>query len=131
MKRLLITLMALAICAGCATTPASTATKSKVGVVIDKGSRILHVAAPLIMTGTCLAYPEYCAAAKAAYIAAKAAHAAMGNINDAESGTKLATLAQEFTANIDVINDALVKTGQTKVDTTEFIAAYKEAAAVP
>jgi len=129
-KTVIAMIMMLALCS-CATTSTTNitelTTQQKALKVIKGGERVLGVAGPLITAGMCIAYPEYCVAAKAAYVSAKKILVSMETVTDAESGTRLATLVQEFQADLDSINTVLAKTGQQPVDVSPFVEAYKSA----
>ena len=121
----LILLVALIMCAGCATTPETAHTQvSEIHTKADRlgtiGGKIIKRAGPVVAATICVAAPEYCIPAKAAYRGAVIAIDAIEAAKTADDGLKLATLAQEFTANIDTINGILRATGQDPIDLTEF-----------
>ena len=120
-------LVALTLCAGCATTPAPISeihTKAeRLGTV---GGKIIKRTGPIVAATICVAAPEYCIPAKAAYRGAVVAIDAIEAAKTADDGLKLATLAQEFTTNIDTINGILKATGQDPIDLTEFQSTTKE-----
>jgi hypothetical protein len=82
--------------------------------------RLMKTTGPLVITGICLAQPEYCSPAKAAYSLALAAQKEYASVladaiaaNVAPDGTKLATLAGTFQAHFSAINSLVVAGGGT------------------
>jgi hypothetical protein len=124
------TLICLLLVAGCATTGTistiETRIETRAGRLAVVGGKILQRVGPILTAGTCVAYPEYCTAAKAAYKAANATVVSIQATGEADDGLKLATLGEEFVKNIDVVNGVLAATGQEKIDLAEFQATMKE-----
>lgn len=141
MKKL-IPLLALSLLAGCATVaPVADnvhevngkllAGATKINRVTDK---IIRRAGPLVTTGVCIVQPQDCEAAKAAYSLARTTHnqitatiAGLTVVYDADPGTKLATLYQQFQLQIDDVNKLITKYGGDPLDMTEFNAAVEAA----
>ena len=138
--RLLLSLLIAVMLTGCAsvstvpaTEPAVVAKVSKIKARADHlgkvGAVILRRVGPLVTAGTCIAAPEYCVAAKAAYKAAATTVVAIQAVKEADDGVKLATLAEEFVKNMDTVNSVLVATGQPEINLGEFQGTVKELAA--
>lgn len=90
------------------------------------GGKIIKRAGPMVAAGVCIAAPEYCVAAKAAYKAANVTIASIHAAKIAEDGLKLAALGEEFVKNVDTINEVLAATGQEPIDLAEFQSTVKE-----
>lgn len=84
------------------------------------GGKIVKRAGPLITAGVCIITPEYCILAKSAYKAAVITVNTIGELKTAEDGEKIIVLAQEFTKNVDNINEILVASGKEPLDLKEF-----------
>lgn len=132
--KFMISLICLLLFSGCATTGGDLAAinariETRAERLATIGGHVLQRVGPIIAAGTCIATPEYCVAAKTAYRAANAMVTAIRAAKEDDGGLKLATLAQEFVKNIDVINEVLTATGQEKIDLSEFQTTLQEISA--
>ena len=84
------------------------------------GRKVVKRVGPLVAAGVCIATPEYCVLARAAYKAAVISINTIEELKNSEDESKIIILAQEFTSNIDNINEILVASGQEPLDFTEF-----------
>lgn len=146
MKKMFLATLAFTTLVGCATTStkidsAATSIHNANGRILVGAARVNRVtdrvikrAGPLVLTGVCVLQPQYCEPAKAAYSMAKATHneitrmiSGLTLVQEAEYGTKLATLYQQFQLQIDEVNTLIAKYGGEPLDMTEFNAAVAAA----